>query len=317
MRLVGAVEELRGREPARGGGGGGGARAGRRARPVDPEEARRGQADFVKVRDWRGGRGEVGDLEVERVVASVPGAPRGTGGAAGGPLFPELVARMRLLEAQGELGVAGEGRLPPPEEWALSGDHLADFLRGLLAVHGALEGAVSAGSAGAGGGPEGRHALARLEAAASLPRSVALEAALGTLGGPGPASGGSPPAEAKAYAQYLADLGRVAGGEGGDESQAACLKIVAHFFALHLMHATSFQNLLAKGSARLGLPSLSAAEGYRLAGSSGGPVGALQAAVDAAGGEVSSAEGIESVASEVRKAMQKTTVLVLPLAKPA
>ena len=105
---------------------------------MDPEEARRGQADFVKVRDWRGGRGEVGDLEVERVVASVPGAPRGTGGAAGGPLFPELVARMRLLEAQGELGVAGEGRLPPPGEWALSGDHLADFLRGLLAVHGAL-----------------------------------------------------------------------------------------------------------------------------------------------------------------------------------
>ena len=257
----------------------------------------------------------MGDLEVERVVASVPGAPRASGGAASDPLFPELVARMRLLEAQGELGVAGEGRLPPPGEWALAGDHLEDFLRGLLAVHRALEGAVAAGSAGAGGGAEGRRALARLEAVASLPRSVALEAALGTLGGAEAASGGSPPAEAKAYAQYLADLGLVAGGEGGAESQAACLKIVAHFFALHLMHATSFQDLLSKGSARLGLPSLSAAEGYRLAGSSGGPVGALQEAVDGAGVKVSSAEGVESVASEVRKAMQKTTVLVLPLAK--
>ena len=283
---------------------------------MDPEEARRGQADFVKVRDWRGGRGEVGDLEVDRVVASVPGRAPGPGEARE-PLFSGLVARMQLLEAQGELGVAGEGRLPPPGEWALSRAHLAHFLDGVLVVHRALEGAVAAGAAGAarGGGDvhECRLALARLAGADSLPRSAAVVEALEELG----VSAG-PTAEANAYAQYLQDLGRAAGGDGEVSSRAACLKLVAHFFALHVTHATSFRGLLTRGSSRLGLgPGLAASEGYQVPGSSDGPVGALQAAVNSAGVELSNADDAESVASEVRKAVQKTAVLVLPLAKVA
>ena len=259
----------------------------------------------------------MGDLEVDRVVASVPGGAPGPGEARE-PLFAGLVARMQLLEAQGELGVAGEGRLPPPGEWALSRAHLAHFLDGVLVVHRALEGAVAAGAAGAaeggGGTHEGRLALARLAGADSLPRSAALVEALEELG----VSSG-PAAEANAYAQYLEDLGRAAGGDGEAPSRAACLKLVAHFFALHVTHATSFRGLLARGSSRLGLSPglLEASEGYQLPGSSNGPVGALQAAVDSAGAELSNADGAESVASEVRKAVQKTAVLVLPLAKVA
>ncbi|KAL2632369.1 hypothetical protein R1flu_017055 [Riccia fluitans] len=81
---------------------------------VDPDEAKKGKVDFVRVQTW-GEDEESGKLENLRVKSFSPAVTSSAETSA--PFYEKLVNRLQLLESKGEIAVAQVKPLPSFDRW--------------------------------------------------------------------------------------------------------------------------------------------------------------------------------------------------------
>ncbi|KAI3429555.1 hypothetical protein D9Q98_005643 [Chlorella vulgaris] len=316
-------------------------------RPVDPREASRGKVEYVKVTDWGSGNPEeLGGLQMDGNSQVVE-----TGGNPDQPFYEALARRLELLQKQGALGVAqlpGGKPLPDFQRWAFARDHYLQYLSDMHAVHAALEGSiaraaqeVAAPSSVAAGTQQQQRLLQWLglfgaeqgldraepllqDLAAVRPQQEHISASSSSSSNGGSSSAHSPTQHAAAYASYISSLGRLCrAAEGPQELEEAVLRLLGNAFIVLLMHLTSGGRIAAAAAQKLDL-----AAGGALAFHSSYPVldarlgeGAkpLEAFVSATNslGAAMDEDQREGLMEELGKAMTKTSMLLMPLAREA
>ena len=272
--------------------------------PIDPAQAGRGRADFVRVKDWKGGRGEVGDLELEQHLGSVQARQ------VQGPLFPQLVLQLQQLEQSGELAIANDAELPPFERWAFRPGHYHQYLRDLAAVHEALEASV-AGLCSSAVPHAGAKVIGTFHAAFGVSVAAALAADLAAL-----EVDLEPTQQTRAFADYLRSLGRRALSEEAGASDAACYRLFTNLFAVYVSHFTSFNNVVKAADEKLGLRDRGAFRAFSANSyvAEGDPVKVFSGAINACGKKLPDGAELE-IGAELPRAIKKTTLLVTTLAK--
>jgi hypothetical protein len=279
--------------------------------------------DYVKVKDWgTGQREEVGELALSGSVQQL---------TADAPLYDRLARHLETLESQGALIVArppGSAPLPPFLRWAFAEAHYQQYLKDLLCVHEALEGAYCricrAMDAHVKGSRES--VVERVESAlVSLPirdlaRSEAIRHDLqqlrSTANQATPSGGLLPSANASAYAQFLEQLAtQCERAEQDTEMIDVALKFLSHAYINMLTLLTSGVRLTAAAVEKLDLFRRDALRTHRsFPEHVSSPLSTLRAAINEIGGFLNDGQE-DTLASELPNAIRRTSLLLEALAR--
>mmetsp|Transcript_58003 Transcript_58003/g.184252 ORF Transcript_58003/g.184252 Transcript_58003/m.184252 type:complete len:343 (-) Transcript_58003:2992-4020(-) len=283
-------------------------------RAPDPEEAKRGRIDYVKIKDWGSGNpDDMGELEVESVGEQFLEADPKR------PFYEQLCLRLQVHERNGDLRIAApkDGRaIPPFEKWSYGLSAYLGYLDGQQLVHAALEKALAAAASAEEGGETCR-AVALLDERLGLHRSEAIERDIAAITRESTIPVPQPPNQmAVAYARYLFGLGReaVEATEEGERERAR-LRLLTNAFCMHVSHLTTGVRVGAQATERFDLIGKGAVATYMdFPESVPNPIAALVRAVNLAGLELGSAGLLECAMEELPKAMPKVSLLLSPLA---
>lgn len=153
----------------------------------------------------------------------------------------------------------------------------------------------------------------------STPASASPSTSSGTAAAGGAKAGPKPLAAsqmAKAYADYIASLGRCCSAEDDTQQQreAAACQLLAHAYALHVAHLTSGTRVGAAATEKLNLFACRAVASYHSYPEGiTDPMAKFQGWLNAAGAAMSGDQR-EALFGELPKAISKTGLLLMPLA---
>ncbi|KAL2620633.1 hypothetical protein R1flu_000838 [Riccia fluitans] len=243
---------------------------------VDPDEAKKGKGDFVRVQTW-GEDEESGKLENLKVKSFSPAVTSSAETSA--PFYEKLVNRLQLLESKGEIAVAQVKPLPSFDRWVFGEKRQVQFL-----VDQALDADISS-------------------LAESLDsRGHSLESITTST-------------QSASYAKYLRQLGSSSLGND-EKAKDACLKLLAHVFTNYVSHLTTGMRIGAKAMDNIVLlrqtNGVSFYRDYQLEGKE--PLQLFIQTMNSSGLCVSCDDDHEQVMEELPKAMQRTSVLLSVLA---
>ncbi|KAL2620636.1 hypothetical protein R1flu_000841 [Riccia fluitans] len=288
---------------------------------VDPDEAKKGKVDFVRVQTW-GEDEESGKLENLRVKSFSPAVTSSAETSA--PFYVKLVNRLQLLESKGEIAVAQVKPLPSFDRWVFGDKRYVQFLVDQRAVFQALRDVIArirkerCGSGDELGGAA--RAVSLFAENLGLDRCKALDADISSLAESLNSRGHSlesitTSTQSASYAKYLRQLG--SSSLGNDEkAKDACLKLLAHVFTNYVSHLTTGMRIGAKAMDNIVLlrqtNGVSFYRDYQLEGKE--PLQLFIQTMNSAGLCVSCDDDHEQIMEELPKAMQRTSVLLSVLA---
>eukprot|EP00899_Mesostigma_viride_P018719 jgi/Mesvir1/26849/Mv20600-RA.1 len=297
-------------------------------RPIDPREAMKGRLDYAEVKTWGSGEpDDLGNLQVKDYTPGFkPADPRGS-------FYKQMVLRLQFLESTGELKVAQMEPLPPFERWSFGDVDYMQFLSDVRVVNRSLEEAIALASRGVPDAGGLSLAVRCFAADAGLDRAQMLErdmlavsrawaASTGAASaGPAQRNDGAispafpePSTTNKAYANYIAQIGRGGAGEGV-EAEESRLQLLAHAFSIHVTHLTTGMRIGAKATELLGLMEKGGLAYYKeYPQEVRDPLKHFISQVDQAGRHLATPDKMEKVMNELPKALQKTSLLFAPLA---
>ncbi|XP_057825474.1 uncharacterized protein LOC131037351 isoform X4 [Cryptomeria japonica] len=244
---------------------------------IDPEVAAKGKVDFVRVESWGNASDPESQLENLKMKSF---SPSFTSLDQEAPFYEQIVRRLQLFEAKGDIKIVQAKPLPPFERWLFREHNYLQFLvdQVLNADIQSLYSVMTSKS---------------VEQNAELPKSTT---------------------QAVAYAKYVDRLGRIAAFE--QNGKEGCLRLLSHVFSIHVSHLTTGMRIGAK--AVDSFPSL--VEGravgfYRdYPQRAADPLKVFIAAVNKAGRFINVEDDREQVMVELPKAIQKTSLLLAVLA---
>lgn len=286
---------------------------------IDPEVATKGKVDFVQVESW--GDEALEDLKMKSFSPSFTSLDQDA------PFYEQLVRRLQLFEAKGDITVVQEKPLPPFEKWLFGEHNYLQFLMDQEAVYTAFENAMSIiKKSRCSSQDESTHggaarAVSIFDNDLGLSRSEALKSDIESLSSIMTSKcvnqGIELPkvtTQAMAYAKYVERLGKIAA--VGEKWKEACLCLLSHIFVVHVAHLTTGMRIGAK--AVDSLPSLIEARAisfYRdYQQQADDPLKVFMMAINKAGDLINSEDDREQVMSELPKAIQKTSLLLAVLA---
>eukprot|EP00850_Spirogloea_muscicola_P003212 SM000013S26381 [mRNA] locus=s13:163462:166864:+ [translate_table: standard] len=308
---------------------------------VRPQSTEGGKVDFARVSAWGPGTGGDAELESLRVRSfSESYSAKDEAASGSGKFYDALVGRIQLLDSKGDLAVASAKPLPPFERWSFKEEHYLQFLADQAAVHAGLEDAVAAiveGDKAGGAGPasvvvedgsgdrredwSSFAAVATFHSGLGLRRAQAVQSDMQKLASlKNGDSGVHLPAattQATSYAKYIRQLGR----DGMRKAEPAGWRqsrhqLLAHIFAVHVAHLTTGMRVGARAIGSLPrLVQAKAVSFYRdYPANASNPLKVFTEAVNEAGLLIGSEDGKEEVMQELPKAIQRTSLLLAPLA---
>ncbi|KAH7286211.1 hypothetical protein KP509_33G063700 [Ceratopteris richardii] len=286
---------------------------------IDRDVAALGKVDFVKVESWGDEEQNKSNLGSLKVKSFSPAFSSTNGSSA---FYERLVQRLQLLESKGEISVVHAKALPPFQDWAFGEERYLQYLVDQHAVFDALRvGVASIGSVQ----NEDEHLIKdqSLEKAAlavkifddtlGLERSKALWDDIQSLAKTMGVVQNRiiiPPQQTTQATSYVKYLKQLAGTVGiVKQPKNGLLRFLAHIFALYVTHLTTGMRIGAKALDCLSiLKETKAVRFYR----DYPPV--FIAAINRIVDFVSEDEDQEVVMEELPKAIQKTSLLLTPLA---
>ncbi|GLJ30820.1 hypothetical protein SUGI_0612000 [Cryptomeria japonica] len=292
---------------------------------IDPEVAAKGKVDFVRVESWGNASDPESQLENLKMKSF---SPSFTSLDQEAPFYEQIVRRLQLFEAKGDIKIVQAKPLPPFERWLFREHNYLQFLVDQLEVYTALENAVSSveqercrtEDKSSSSGPAAM-AVSIFGKNLGLNRSEVLNADIQSLYSVMTSKSVEQNAElpksttqAVAYAKYVDRLGRIAAFE--QNGKEGCLRLLSHVFSIHVSHLTTGMRIGAK--AVDSFPSL--VEGravgfYRdYPQRAADPLKVFIAAVNKAGRFINVEDDREQVMVELPKAIQKTSLLLAVLA---
>lgn len=286
---------------------------------IDPEVATKGKVDFVQVESW--GSEALENLKMKSFSPSFTSLDQDA------PFYEQLVRRLQLFEAKGDITVVQVKPLPPFEKWLFGEHNYLQFLMDQGAVYTAFENAISSIKQSRCSSPdESTHggaakAVSIFDKDLGLSRSEALKSDIESLSSIMTSKCVNQVIElpkvttqAVAYAKYVERLGKIA--SFGEKWKEACLCLLSHIFVVHVAHLTTGMRIGAK--AVDSLPSLiegKAISFYRdYQQQVNDPLKVFMTAINKAGDFINSEDDREQVMTELPKAIQKTSLLLAVLA---
>ncbi|CAM6090515.1 unnamed protein product [Calypogeia fissa] len=292
---------------------------------IDPAQAKFGKVDFVRVQNW-GSDGEDSPKLEDLKVKSFSPAATSAQNNKDGPFYEKLVNRLQLLESKGEIAVAQAKPLPTFDRWAFREMRYVQFLVDELSVFEALRdtiGAIRKERCRAvaekleevvpfGGAAS---ALGLFEAELGLDRCEALSADITAILSSSGSEVLTANTQAVGYAKYIRQLGK-ASLEDGERAKEACLKLLAHLFAVYVSHLTTGMRIGAKALDNVvSLRQIKAVRFYRdYPQEVKDPLKLFMTTINSAGSYITLDDDHEQVMEELAKAFQRTSLLLSTLA---
>ncbi|KAH9301480.1 hypothetical protein KI387_013063, partial [Taxus chinensis] len=222
---------------------------------IDPDVAAKGKVDFVRVESWGNASDPESQLENLKMKSF---SPSFTSLDQDAPFYEQIVCRLQLFEAKGDIKVVQAKPLPPFERWRFLERNYLQFLIDQVDVYRALESAIASVKQERCSTDDKLSSTSPAAIAVSvfgkdlgLNRSEALNSDIQSLYSVMTSKSVEQLVElpktttqAVAYAKYIKHLGRIASSQ--ENGKEGCLQLLSHIFSIHIAHLTTGMRIGAK-----------------------------------------------------------------------